>query len=82
MTNKEFLFNNDRELAKALIKVVTEEDWEYNYDDELEYRGLSEELETPDGESFGCYGYSDSDMEDAIEWTLRWLYSLVDKEVE
>lgn len=68
MTNKDYLFKNERELAKSLIQVVAEE----NYD-ESSFYGIDLFLQTPDGEHFGYPNYTKTDMEEAIEETVKWL---------
>ena len=67
MTNLEYFRKLPlEEIAELLITVRTFEDFDYNYDEELEYRGLDSVYVCSDGEEFGDY-------DEALEHEIWWL---------
>ncbi len=67
MTNLEHLRQLPiKNLAEILIAVRVFEDYDYNYDEEMEYRGLDSVYVCSDGEEF-------EDYDDALDHELWWL---------
>lgn len=66
---------DDRKLAELLIRSEHEPDYEYNYEEELEYWGETDYYITPNGERFG-------DFEEAVTETLDWLKQEVEEHHE
>ena len=54
------------DVAALLITIRTFEDYDYNYDEELEYRGLESVFVCSDGEEFEHY-------DEALEHEIWWL---------
>lgn len=66
---------NSESMAHLLVHEKSGPDYDYNYEEELEYVGDTEFYATPDGEKF-------YDYESAVGHTIEWLLSDEDLEEE
>ena len=67
MTNLEYIRQlSIQDVAELLITVRTFEDFDYNWDEELEYRGLASVYVCSDGEEFDVY-------DEALNYEIWWL---------
>lgn len=57
---------SNRDLAKMLVKEIAEEDYDYDWEEELMYNGITYSYKTTDGETY-------MDEDDAIEWQIKLL---------
>lgn len=73
MTNKEYLLSSDRALAERLVHMELEPDYDYDWDENLYLRGMTEHWVCPDGEVFGYYSVDEKDYEAAVQHTMEWL---------
>lgn len=73
MTNKEYLLSSDRVLAEKLVYMVSEPDYDYDYEDRIYECGTLYSWVCPDGTTFGEYCTDEQNYEDAVQYTMEWL---------